>query len=554
MKLFFSLNRLSSKKGRLSLIPGALALSFSLVVLAPSAAQDALFADSGSGGLARFSAQGASPAPKSSGFDFSLVWTGAWENSFPAESFTEGTDPLFLVSDARFTNRLSLKLGLPWQGLNLRSEVLDRRNTDFSDFPPWEDAGPFFPAFSGGLYHKPSGSRIVYGILDEWGLPARIRNPWIRSVPFPEYHTPQAVDLKTTASERESDAGLYLSSPQMGPIQVFALSLMDAHSNLSLGGGLNWRFDRTVNLSLESFYTGKKLAAKTVSTWFADSPPLPARDFSLYSLAFAFSSPLFIITADGAFSDTFAFGRDFYTDIGLRFGDKPWRFSLAADAAGPRFTGRDGSTPGAAFRSAAKLEWRGKRNSLFRMQTNLRAPSLDQPFNRSSSILYYRFPASTSKKSGGTGKDKTAAYRFPIKVSRISFEADRNASDPTQILDSFDVFTGFSIGSFRPTLSASLDLISSEESLPPDSIISPYPLPFQARFDSAGIAGELLYAYHAFQYRVNLSYTLADGSPHIWGASFYTSVKGALGRFSLKIATPKFPERWSYTLSWRLEV
>ncbi|MDR2095977.1 MAG: hypothetical protein LBP76_10740 [Treponema sp.] len=523
-----------------------------LAVLAPAAARDVPSADPESGRIAPFAAQGASPAPKSSGFDFSLVWAGSWENSLQAESFTTEDDPLFLVSGARFTNRLGIKLGLPWQGLSLRSEVLDRRITDFSAFPPWEDAGPYFPAFSGGIYHKPSGSRIVYGLLDEWGLPARIRNPWIRSVPFPEYHSPQAVDLKTAASERESDAGIYLSSPRMGPVQVFGLSLIDAHVNPSLGGGLNWRFDRTVNLSLEGFYTGRKLAAKTVSTWFADPPPLPARDFSLYSLALAFSSPLFIITADGAFSDTFAIGRDFYADLGLRFGDKPWRFSLAADTAGPRYTGRDGSTPGAAFRSAAKLERRGKRNSLFRLQTNLRAPSLDQPFNRSSSMLYYRFPTAAAKKSGGGNRG--LAHRFPLRVSRISFEADRNASDPTRILDSFDVFTGFIIGPFRPTLSASLDFVTDEEALPSDSIISPYPLPIQAQFDSAAFAGELSYTFRSFLYRVNVSYTIADEDPHSWGASLYTSAKGKLGRFSLKIAAPQFPEKWTYTLSWRLEI
>jgi hypothetical protein len=536
------------ENGRLSLIPGALALFLGLAVPAPASAQDFLSADHGRGGIAPFSSRSVSPEPKTSGFEFSLVWAGSWENSFQSEAFSTEDDPLFLVSGARFTNRLGLKLGLPWQGLSLRSEVLDRRAMDFSALPPWEDAGPYFPAFSGGIYHKSSGSRIVYGLLDEWGLPARIRNPWIRSVPFPEYHSPQAVDLKTAAAERGSDAGLYLSSPELGPIRVFGLSLMDADLNLSLGGGLNWRFDRTVNLSLEGFSTGKKLDAKTVSAWFADPPPLPARDFRLYSLAMAFSSPLFIITADGAFSDTFAFGRDFYADIGLRFGDKPWRFSLAADTAGPRFTGRDGSTPGAAFRSAAKLEWRGKRNSLFRLQTNLRAPALDQPFNRSSSSLYYRFPASAPQKS------RSAGGLFPIRVSRISFEADRNASDPAKILDSFDVFTGFSIGSFRPTLSASVDFRSSEESLPPNSIISPYPLPFHAQFESTAIAGELSYTFRSFQYRVNVSYTIADKGSHSWSASFYTSTKGSLGRLSLKIAAPKFPEKWTYTLSWRMEI
>ncbi|MDR1277127.1 MAG: hypothetical protein LBK02_00080, partial [Treponema sp.] len=91
-------------------------------------------------------------------FGWNLLWAGSWD---------EGKT---------LNNRGDLRLIFP--SLRLRAEVIDKRPLDFGSSPPLQGFGQGLSNYGGGLYHNPTGSRLLYGILDEWGLPARIRNPW----------------------------------------------------------------------------------------------------------------------------------------------------------------------------------------------------------------------------------------------------------------------------------------------------------------------------------------------------------------------------------------
>ena len=113
----------------------------------------------------------------------------------------------------------------------------------------------------------------------------------------------------------------------------------------------------------------------------------------------------------------------------------PWSIALAADGAGERYIGRDGSHPGAGFRSAGKVEWKGGRSSLFRFNTSLRGPGLGENFNRGSAGLYYRFPVPSAKSSDA----------FPLRVARLSLTADRNATNTEKVLDGIDAAVGLSL-------------------------------------------------------------------------------------------------------------
>jgi hypothetical protein len=473
----------------------------------------------GENGTSPSSGKGDSEEKQNASLGF--LWSGSWEN------------------EGNLVNRGDLKLHIPWQDLGLRAQVTDKRPANFnlSDFSVFlEELGQGNTSPGGGLYHGPSGSRVLYGILDEWGLPARVRNPWIRAVPLTEAHNPSLGDLKTEPSSTKSpETYLYLGLPRLGPFSFFGSLLLDEGLNPSAGGGLTARFDGKTSLGLEGFYTEKKLPPGKASAWFSRSPPLPERDFRLYALALVFNSPFFGAASDWAYSETFAYGRDLYGNAALRLGDRPWRLSLAADGAGGLYVGRDGSTPGAGFRLAGRLEGRGKGSSLFRLSTTLRAPGPGEPFDRSSSVIYYRFPVS--------------AGNSPLSFSGISLTLNRNSQDREKIQDSFEAVLRFNAGPLRPVFKGALTGLTAAEETPlffpcPDS---PY------LFESAWAAGELSYTLGFFQFKTKLGYTVKTERAPVWDAAFSAAIRGKWGRFSLKVESPEFPDAWTWELSWRVE-
>jgi hypothetical protein len=338
-----------------------------------------------------------------------------------------------------------------------------------------------------------------------------------------------------------------------------------------------------VELLTEGFFTGAELPAKHSDSWFADPPPLPARDFRLYALGMALNRPYCSFSSDWAWSETFAWGRDMYGNVGIRIHPPaiggtggagqggPWSISLAADGAGERYIGRDGSSPGAGFRSAGKIERKGMRGGLFRVSTTLRGPGLGDAFNRSSSQLYYRFPAPAPAGRGANRSADNSAADFPLRVTRVSLGVERNAADSAKILDGLDAGLGLSLkmpavplpgfstanaGTSAATggsplgihLSGSIKSLGSSDKTP-----APYPLSGESwRFDSAQAGCELSWSPGMFQFRTKWGYAVTAKKEGVWDASFSAVVRGKPGRFSVKAASPDFPRKWHSTVSWRL--
>jgi hypothetical protein len=488
-------------------------------------------------------------------FGWSLLWTGSWE---------EGKT---------LNNRGDLRLLVPRFDLSLRAQALDRRPLNFSSGQVFEDFSQGLSSYGGGLYHRSTGSRLLYGVLEEGGLSARIRNPWIRALPYAENHAPLAADLKTAiTSTGKPETYLYAGSPRLnffpsGPgggigIRAFASAQLDRQSPPGFGGGLEALLGEKAELRLDGFYTGKTLSPRQSSTWFSEKPPLPERDFRLSALGLLLDTPVLTLSSDWAYSETFAWGRDCYGNLGLRFarslpaGWGRWALSLAADGAGSRFTGRDGSSPGGGFRSGAKFEWYGQRSSLLRIQTSLRSPALGGHFNQSASSLSWRLPV--------PGKNSGAFFR----LNRFSLEADRNASDPEKILDTLKLGLGFTAyprvfgAAAAPGLqkllgtpvgfsfSASLKGLSTAA----EGRAAPYP-PAQTpyRFEAAGAGGEISWSPGIFQFRAKLGYEAARSKAGLWEISATAAIRLKPGRLSVKILSPAFPGGWNCTVSWRLE-
>jgi hypothetical protein len=484
-------------------------------------------------------------------FNWSLLESGSWEGIE-----LDG-------STSTLHNRGEIKLNFLPIDLSLRGQILDRRTLNFELDPPWGDPEKGVSNFAGGLYHKPTGSRLLYGVLAEWGLSARIRNPWIRSPPYAENHTPIMADLKTAASStKEDEAYLYLSSPFLEPFpDVRMRGFLSAQTETdefkpALSGGVDMVFGKNINLLFETFYTGATLPPTKSSSWFSDPPPLPERKFDLYAAGVLFSSPLISVSTDWAFSQTFARGTDVYGNLGvtitplLPYGNikRPLTVSLAADGAGRRFVYRDGANHGEGFRSAAKIEWKGGRNSLLRINTVLRGAGIGGDFNRSSTGFYYRLPSPARNQSG---------ENFPIRLTRISLSMDRNAVNPLKISSGLSGYVGFSINLQKISinsplgvnLSASIRGITSSGDRP-----SPYPDPREPwQLDSAGINCEFTWSPLNFQFKTKTGFSINAKNEEKWLFSLSGAARFKYGRLSLKLESPDLPEKWNLTISWNLQ-
>ncbi|MDR1176788.1 MAG: hypothetical protein LBK83_15095 [Treponema sp.] len=500
---------------------------------------------------------------------FSCLWAGSWE---------EG---------GNLSNRADMRLRYdppePGSDAMLRLQFLDKRPTtgDKPGFsaPPLNPFGPGAKEgpsdFGAGLYHARSGSRLLYGTLDEWGLAARLRNPWLRALPFAENHKPSLADIKTEkTSTKPPETYLYLGSPALNPVRLFA-SLQGSFAEINedggmrpaFGGGAELKLPRSSELRFETFTASGRLPAQKASAWFSAEPSLPERDYRLSGFGLLFGSPYFSAASDLGYSETFSLGRDLYGSVALRFGKTgmsqtasplPFSVSLAADAAGKRFAGRDGTAAGAGMRVGAKLEWPFRRNGLFRVSSSLRGPGLGEEFNRSETGLYWRLPAPPPR-----SKQALPGFRF----SRLSLSAERDGRDIKKTLDGLDCSLAFVLHFpagkgenrfLKSYLSSPLRLnytfsLDGRPGLQDD--VSPYPLSARGwEYAAAKWTAEFVWSPWILDLRSRFGQTAKDGKDAVWETSFSAACKTKFGRMGFKAASPDFPSKWNYTLSWRLEL
>ena len=499
-------------------------------------------------------------------FGWSVLWSGSWEEGthiVPSGESNLSNEPVLFGT---LQNRGELKLSYLPLGLTLRGQVLDRRKLELDQEPPWSDPEKRTTNYMGGLYHKPTGSRMLYGVLDEWGLPARIRNPWIRSPPYAENHKPVIADLKNAPnSTKKDEVYLYLSTPALKfPSDIKLRGFISAQHEIeadaerktpfeftpAVSGGIDLSFNKNTALVIENFYFGKTLPPSKVSKWFSYPPPLPEREFDLYAAAVLFSCPDFSISSDFALSDTFAWGADFYANLGVSISPllpsgtrtagsikRPLLISLAADVSGERFVNRDGANLKEGFRTAAKIEWKSRYSSLLRINTVLRFSSFGGDLSHVSAGVYYRFPSSARN---------TSLFR----LTRISFSADRNSENPLKIGDGYSGNIGVGIRNlFTVNFAGSLKGLTVT-----DDAISDW------NWTSAAANCEVIWSPKNKNKNINLQFrprvecNFFAEKDEKWELSLNSSVRFKYGRISFKVSSPDFPDKWNWTLTWRYNI
>jgi hypothetical protein len=273
-----------------------------------------------------------------------------------------------------------------------------------------------------------------------------------------------------------------------------------------------------------------------MEAWFSDKPYLPERKFRFYAVSAVFSNPYFSFAGDFARSEVFAWGMDIYANAALRAVAGPVRISLAADGAGSRFSAVDGSVPGAGFRSAAKFEWEGRRNMLFRISSVLRASARQEPFDRSVSNLYFRFPLNKN---------------LPLRINRISLTMERDAQNWERIDESLTLGAAFSAGPLRPSFSVSVNQYTHAEI---GGRINPYPdYKKDYEFDSLKLSGQLSYTIRFVTLKGAVSYVTDGENEPVIARSLSATVNGKIGRIGLKLNNDGKSDALSYTVSWKIQ-
>jgi hypothetical protein len=457
-----------------------------------------------------------------------FLWSGSWETG------------------GNIDERLDLRLSA--FGFTLRAQALDRRPGPLRE--NWLDGQALWPRFSGGLYHAASGSRLLYGVLDEWGLPARLNNISAKSLAFPAARKETGADLKTSFTAGGEDALLLLLT-WLFPAAEHLFFRPWAEFSLSSAGG-NGLDSPAFSTGLESrffgmtlktgfFGTGRHLAAKEISSWFSDPPPLPERDFELYGMSIHFSHPWFSVAADGALSRTFARGEDYYGNIAASFGTRPWLVSFAAENTGPLFSDRRGQISGGEFRTGARFELKQARSGLFRLDAVLRGAAAGTPLNRSNFSVYYRFPARAARAA--------PALFWP---GRISLSAGRDGRNIQKVLDSADIAFSWLLGPVRMDISGSLDGHArgkNGEELP---AAHPFPAGPAWDFSAARAAGEITWSPGIFRFGLKAGRSWSAKKDPFWDGSLSASINGRIGRISVKASCDRLPDKWSGAISWRL--
>lgn len=459
-------------------------------------------------------------------------------------AFAENQFEIFMLEqgswDKNLFNRVEVRLIGPF-GLSLRTQLLDKRPV-----PPWGNwsEGIIEPGF--GLYHTSTGSRVLYGKLETYGLAWRTRNIGSRTLPWYNLHGASGADLKNNVSASK-EASIFCNFGTNEFVfgdflgferDFFGVSgrfsaLFDKEYALFINSAGNFRINKNHKIRLEGLYTEKKLSEHLQNAWFSENPVLPGRDMRFFALNLLYERHFVGFTVDFARSQMFMRGEDVYLNAALRIGNRPWRASLAADVSGPAFIGSDGTTVGAGMRAGGRFEWFGKGTTKLFLESKLNADGIESPFDGSFSRVAFYFPA---------------FHGFLISPTRIVLDTERESVSKMLLKDDFSATIGFRIGPARAALKYS---ISGFHEAKPDDLVIPYPVPCARNFGEAVSSAEFSYPFSFVTLKCSTAFRIREGKESVWNKTVSVTARLKRGRLSVRFSDNN-DGGINWAVSWRL--
>jgi hypothetical protein len=447
-----------------------------------------------------------------SGFFVEPLWTSSWEH------------------EKDLINRFDLKLGIPGPGLLFRGQLINERSAPFVE----TDDVPL-TALAAAMYHTKTGSRFLYGKIDETGLSARLKNIWLHGVPLQTNHSPSSSDLTTAPSSTKNEGYFfYLGSPRLGPLRLFSSIYFEDDVKPLYIAGIDYYFDPKIWMKIEALYTEQIVPARQPSAWFAEEAWLPERKSRLYGGSINFNHLFWGISGDAAFSETFAFGTGWYGNLAFRLGNKPWRFQAGFDIVDGAFTDRDGKISDNGMRAGIQFEAWGKAGAFFKMTANVQGLNFDKSLAKSRFAASYYFPVPTNS---------------VVRISRIYFNLDGNSLE--QVTPGSAAKTGFGLY-IGPILA------TSEASFHGDDTHNKNALPRFEDFkewDTLSISEELQYRINIWTLRTKFTYSIEekkDEKIDSYALQFYGAANWKWGRISGTFRFDEFPDEWTFTIRCQL--
>lgn len=427
---------------------------------------------------------------------------------------------------------------VPW-GLGIRSMVLTSGKVDGTSI---EGTG-VSTSFNGGLYHRKSLSRLLWGPLRFQGLEARTKNIWLRSPPFPDYREVTLADLDESALPQKPPlAYLALGTPTNGPLRLYGSALVDPSLSLDSPNGpvvtmgSEYRGRGASVGRIEGMYSYRTLEGRTADTWFSESPSQPSQGMSFGALGWALMSPTLALAADGALSHAPLRGYGGYGNGGLRWGSEPLRLSLSYEASSPGFTDWQGKLLSQKARGALRTEYFWKRDPVLRWTIQFDAPFVMGPLEKTETELRYYWPSS-----------KPPAPHFRPLSTGFSLASDGGEAPAIENKASFL----FDCSLLGMGFQGSAGLLWSD----PQNPGSPVSVP---RWTDSSVwktitgSGGLSYRGPWWYLKGTLGLTQGASKPPVWNESVYLSLRLGSSQFSVKVSGNPPSQAPTIDIAWQL--
>ncbi|MCX7655768.1 MAG: hypothetical protein N2Z76_04505 [Treponemataceae bacterium] len=230
------------------------------------------------------------------------------------------------------TGKLSYQFDFSTQ---IRPLSLLNRGVFFYTWPDWTAPQQMnIPMPNLGLFHGPSGSRLLFGNCTIQGLENRITNPLGKSLSGSFSYRASTATLSSTASppgEEEWYGKILLS---LGSLIEFSSFVHMGFQNFpwgTYGAGVYFLLPHHKTLTLEGLYYRGDVEASKGTSWFSAVPLLPHHPFEVWAGTLWYHENMGSGGFSLAYSSTYFGETGWYVHGVARYTPGPWDFCVVGD-------------------------------------------------------------------------------------------------------------------------------------------------------------------------------------------------------------------------------